>query len=252
MLDLLRSILIIPLIYLYTIVMGSLALLLSLVDRRGKLQHWCAQRWCRMIAVTAGARMRVRGLENIPRDQPCVYVANHQSYLDIPAIIGYLPVQFRIMAKRSLFFVPFMGWFLWRAGHIPIDRENIRSAVANINRAVARIREGYSTIIFPEGTRSRDGSLQEFKSGGFKLALKAGVPIVPITVIGTCRILRRDSLIFHPGEVEIIVDPPIPTDGYTNRTIPELLEKTRAQMAAHLAAASSFSVDLHDHARVDS
>jgi 1-acyl-sn-glycerol-3-phosphate acyltransferase len=252
MLDVLRSLIIIPLIYLYTVVMGVLALLLSLVDRKGKLQHGCARVWCRMIAVTAGARMRVRGLENIPSGQPCVFIANHQSYLDIPALFGYLPVQFRIMAKRSLFFIPFLGWFLWRAGHIPVDRENARAALANIHRAVAKIHAGYSTVVFPEGTRSADGSLREFRSGGFKLALKAGVPIVPVTIIGTCRVLRRDSLVFHPGEVEIVIDPPLPTQGYTNRTLPELIQQTRARIASHLGQPAAALFDLPRCARVDS
>src|SRR5205807_1701919 len=144
------------------------------------------------------------------------------------------------------------GWFLWRAGHIPIDRERARSALANLNRAAAKLREGYSMVIFPEGTRSADGALQAFKSGGFKLALKAGVPIVPVTIIGTYHILRRDSLVFHPGEVEIIIDPPLETDGYTNRTLPELVERTRACIAAHLKPNEATPFDLRDCARVDS
>ncbi|HZS07996.1 MAG TPA: lysophospholipid acyltransferase family protein [Blastocatellia bacterium] len=235
--DVLRSCVIIPLIYLYTIVMALLSLVLSFFDGDGRMQHWCAQAWCRMIAVTAGARTRVRGLENLPRDRACVVIANHQSYFDIPAIWANLPLQFRIMAKRVLFYIPFMGWFLWRAGHIPVDRENARAALANVRRAVDKLQAGYSIVVFPEGTRSKDGRLQDFKSGGFKIAMKAGVPVVPVTIIGTRRVLKKDSLIFHPGDVEVIIDPPIATTDYTNRTLPELVARTRGCIATHLAEA---------------
>jgi 1-acyl-sn-glycerol-3-phosphate acyltransferase len=238
MLDLLRSCITIPLIYVYTLVMGALALLLSFVDRGGRLQHWCARTWCRMIAATAGARVTVEGLENVPPGRACVFVANHQSYLDIPAVWGYVPVQFRIMAKRSLFYVPFMGWFLWRAGHIPVDRDNARAALRSVTRAVERLHAGCSLVVFPEGHRSFDGALQEFKPGGFKIAHKAGVPVVPVTIIGTSRVLKRDSLVFHPGEVRVVIDPPLETVGYTSRTLPQLVERVQAIIAARLGGAS--------------
>lgn len=252
MLDLLRSAIIIPLICLAAMVFSTLALLFSLVDRRGIWQHWCARTWCRIVAALAGMRVRVQGAENIPRSRPCIFAANHQSYLDIPALFAALPVEFRFLARQSLFSVPFLGWFLWRAGHIPIDRERARVALTNLNRAAEKLRAGCSTVIFPEGTRSADGLLQAFKSGGFKLALKAGVPIVPVTIIGTHHILRRDSLLFHPGEVEIIIDPPLEMDGYTTRTLPELMERTRSCIAAHLKQEAPTPFDLPDCARVDS
>jgi 1-acyl-sn-glycerol-3-phosphate acyltransferase len=155
--------------------------------------------------------------------------------LDIPAIWGYVPVQFRIMAKRSLFYVPFMGWFLWRAGHIPVDRDNSRAALANINRAVEKLKDGCSLVVFAEGHRSPDGVLREFKTGGFKLAQKARVPVVPVTIIGSHRVLKKDSLVFHAGRIEVIIDPPLATEGYTSRTLPELMNKTRTIIAANLA-----------------
>ncbi len=252
MLDVLRSAIIIPLICLAAMLFSTLALLGSLVDKRGVWQHWCARTWCRIVAGLAGMRVRVEGVEHLPRSRPCIFAANHQSYLDIPAVYAALPVQFRFLARRSLFSIPFLGWFLWRAGHIPIDRARARSALTHLNHAATKLRGGCSTVIFPEGTRSADGVLQAFKSGGFKLALKAGVPIVPVTIIGTHRILRRDSLVFHPGEVEIIIDPPLETEGYTNRTLPELMERTRVGIAAHLEPKAAMPIDLRDCARVDS
>ena len=235
MVDVLRSCIVIPLIYLYTFVMAILSFILSVFDKDGSLQHWCATTWCRQIAVTAGAKVKVHGLENLPKDTAAVFISNHSSYMDIPAIWGYIPVQFRIMAKRSLFYVPFMGWFLWRAGHIPVDRGNARTAVANMNRVIEKLHEGCSLVVFAEGHRSPDGALQEFKFGGFKMAHKAGVPIVPITLIGTRHVLKKDSLIFHPGNIEVFIDPPLSTAGYTNATLPKLVEQTHAIIAQRLA-----------------
>ena len=235
MFDILRSCIIIPLIYLYTFVMGTLALVLSFFDRDGRLQHWCATTWCRQIAVTAGAKVKVRGLENLPQNTAAVFIANHASYMDIPAIWGYVPVQFRIMAKRPLFYLPFLGWFLWRAGHIPVDRGNARAAVANMKRVVDKLHAGCSLVVYAEGHRSPDGVLQDFKTGGFKLALKAGVPIIPITIIGSNRILKKDSLVFHAGEIEVIIDPQLATTNYNNRNLSELVNQTHAVIAHRLA-----------------
>src|SRR5256714_12736704 len=202
-----------PLICLYTIVMATLSLLLSLYDPTGKRQHWCAQVWCRMIAVTAGVRVRVHGVDHIQPGASYVFLSTHQSYMDIPAMLGYLPAQLRIAAKKSLFRVPFMGWHLTRAGHIPIDRSSTQNAVASMQRAAAYLRDGICAFIFPEGTRSRDGSLQPFKKGGFKLAIQAGVPIIPVIIIGSRQVLPRDSIIFRPGPIDMYVDAPVQTAG---------------------------------------
>lgn len=233
MLAVVHSIVAIPLIYLYTIVMGSLSLLLSLVDKDGSLQHWCASTWCRLIAATVGMRVRVFGLEHLPPPgEPVVYMANHQSYMDTPTIFAFLPVQFRIIAKRSLFRVPFMGWHLSRAGNIPIDRSNRREAMRSIRAAADRIREGTSVVVFPEGTRSVDGVLQPFKAGSFKLAEAAGVRIVPIAIVGTCKVLRRDSLVFHPGRVEMHIHPAVPTAGAAR--LDDVMDEVREAMVRTL------------------
>lgn len=230
-----HSIVAIPLIYLYTMVMATISLSVSFFDPTGKRQHWCASTWTRLIAATVGMRVRVYGLENLPAEGvPVVYMANHQSYMDIPTIFGFMPVQFRIIAKESLFKVPFMGWHLTRAGNIPINRTNRREAMRSISRAADRIREGTPVVVFPEGTRSRDGHLQPLKAGSFKLAVMAGVPIVPLTIIGTCKVLRRDSLIFHPGKVQMYISPAIPTAGAEGAAFDELMASVRDSIAAPL------------------
>jgi 1-acyl-sn-glycerol-3-phosphate acyltransferase len=236
LLNYLHSVIAIPLIYLYTVIMGSLSLTLSLYDPGGRRQHWCARLWCRMIARTAGARVRVYGAERIKPDTSYVFLSTHQSYMDIPAMLGYLPAQLRIAAKKILFRIPFMGWHLWRAGHIPIDRSSTQNAVTSMQRAASYLQKGICAFVFPEGTRSRDGVLHEFKKGGFKLALQAQVPIIPITITGTRRILPPDSLVFRPGAIDMYVDEPIPTAGMTDDDIETLMRRVRAAMATHIRA----------------
>jgi 1-acyl-sn-glycerol-3-phosphate acyltransferase len=234
LLNYLHSLVAIPLIYLYTIIMGSLSLTLSLYDPGGRRQHRCARLWCRMIARTVGARVRVYGAEYIEPDTSYVFLSTHQSYMDIPAMLGYLPAQLRIAAKKILFRIPFMGWHLWRAGHIPIDRSSTQHAITSMQRAAWYLQHGICAFVFPEGTRSRDGHLHQFKKGGFKLALQAQVPIISITIIGTRRILPPDSLTFRPGAIDMYVDEPIPTAGMTDDDIELLMRRVRAAMAHHI------------------
>jgi 1-acyl-sn-glycerol-3-phosphate acyltransferase len=236
LLNYVHSAIAIPLIYLYTFVMGSLSLIISLYDPAGRRQHWCARTWCRMIALTAGARVRVHGaLEHIQPGTSYVFLSTHQSYMDIPAMLGYLPAQLRIAAKKSLFRIPFMGWHLTRAGHIPIDRSSTQNAVASMQKAADYLRDGICAFVFPEGTRSRDGYLHKFKKGGFKLALQARVPIIPITIIGSRQVLPPDEIIFRPGPIDMYVDAPIPTSGLTDEDLEHLMQTVYEIMAKHFS-----------------
>lgn len=232
-LDRARSAVAIPLIYLYTVVMGTLSLASSFFDPEGRRQHRCATTWSRMIARTAGARVRVHGAEHLSDGASYVFLSTHQSYMDIPAMLGYIPAQLRIAAKREVFLIPFLGWHMRRAGHISINRGSTAEAIDALRRAAAEVREGVSVFLFPEGTRSRDGALQPFKKGGFKFALAAGLPIVPVTIIGSRQVLPRDSITFRPGDVDMYLDPPIPTDGLTDEDLPALMQSVRDAMAKH-------------------
>lgn len=229
----LHSAIAIPLIYFYTFVMGSISLGLSLYDPKGRKQHWCARVWCKLIARTAGARVTVHGAEHIKPGTSYVFLSTHQSYMDIPAMLGYLPAQLRIAAKKSLFRIPFMGWHLTRAGHIPIDRSSTQNAIASMQRAANYLDDGICAFVFPEGTRSRDGVLHGFKKGGFKLAIQAGAPIIPVTIIGSRQVLPPDSIIFRPGPMEMYVDPPIPTNGMTEADLEPLMQTVWRAMAKH-------------------
>jgi 1-acyl-sn-glycerol-3-phosphate acyltransferase len=235
-LNYLHSIIAIPLIYLYTIVMGSISLLLSLYDPMGKRQHWCARMWCRMIARTAGVSVRLHGAHHIQPGVSYVFLSTHQSYMDIPAMLGYLPAQLRIAAKKVLFRIPFMGWHLTRAGHIPVDRSSTEKAVTSMQRAASYLRNGICAFVFPEGTRSRDGYLHKLKKGGFKLAIQANVPIIPVTIIGSRQVLPPNEIIFRPGPIDMYVDAPIPTDGLTDADLEPLMENVYNTMAKHFRA----------------
>lgn len=223
----------IPLIYFYTVIMGTLSLALSLNDPEGRKQHWCASVWSRMIVKTVGARVRVHGAEHLRAGASYVFLSTHQSYMDIPVMLGYLPAQLRIAAKREVFLIPFLGWHMRRGRHISINRGSTQEAVESLRRASQEIRPGVSVFLYPEGTRTRDGSLQPFKKGGFRVALQTGLPIVPVTIIGTRSLLPRDSIIFRPTTVDMHIDAPIPTAGLDDQHLPALMRKVREAMLTH-------------------
>jgi 1-acyl-sn-glycerol-3-phosphate acyltransferase len=220
--------------YLETIVMGTISLALSPFDRRGELQHACARWWCRMVALTIGARIRVHGLSNVQPGRSYVYLANHSSLIDTPALFAYLPYQFKIMAKKELFYVPFMGWHLWTSGNFAVDRADARRTAKSLRAVIDGVRSGTSLAGFPEGTRTPDGRLQEFKPGLFKIALRAGVPIVPVTIRGAFALLPKTTLAPRPGRVDVYIGAPIPTAGLDDRALPDLMAKTRSAIEAKL------------------
>ncbi|HXD18044.1 MAG TPA: lysophospholipid acyltransferase family protein [Vicinamibacterales bacterium] len=202
----------IPAITVYTIVLGTLSIGSSLFERRGRFAHRCARTWSRLILVTTGVRVEISGLERLDRDRAYVFVANHQSIYDIPIIFWSLPYQIRIIAKASLGRFPFLGWHLRRAGHILVDRRHPDRA-AIFGRASRLMKEGLSLIVFPEGTRSRDGRVAPFKGGSFYLALEAGLPVVPIAIVGSRHVMLKGRLATYPGHVKLIVHEPIDTTG---------------------------------------
>jgi len=218
------------LIYFYTAVCGTLSLLSSLFDSRGRWQHAFARLWSWLILTTSGIRTRVEGIENVLPETAAIYCANHQSAMDIPVLFVNLPVQFRFVAKRSLFKLPFLGWHLMRSGHIPVDRGRPRDAVRSLDDAAEKIRAGSSVVLFPEGHRSRDGKMLPFRSGSFYLAIRSGVPVVPITLNGTRAVLKPDTYHVRAGQTEMIVHPPIPTSTLTREDVEALSAKVRAQI----------------------
>ena len=202
----------IPAISLYTIVLGTLSIGSSLFERRGYFAHWCARTWSRLILATTGVHVAVTGLERLVPGRTYVFVSNHQSIYDIPILFWALPYQLRIIAKESLGRFPFLGWHLRRTGHMLVDRRRPDRA-AIFDWASSLTSQGLSLLVFPEGTRSRDGRVGRFKGGSFYLALEAGLPVVPLSVVGSRHVMLKGRLATYPGRVRLVVHQPIDTAG---------------------------------------
>lgn len=218
------------LIYSYTVVCGTLSICGSLFDARGRWQHACARLWSWLILKTSGIRVKVEGMEHVNPRETTIFCANHQSAMDIPILFVNLPIQFRFLAKRGLFHMPFLGWHLRRSGHIPVNRGRPQEALKSFELAASKIREGRPVVLFPEGRRSRSGQIMPFKGGTFYLAIRAGVPIVPVTLNGTRAVLKPDTYHVRSGQTEMIIHPPIPTAGLTLEDVDSLSERVRSQI----------------------
>jgi 1-acyl-sn-glycerol-3-phosphate acyltransferase len=198
----------IPAITVYTVVLGAVSIASSLFDRRGHFAHRCARAWSWLILETTGVRVTVEGLERLTPGTTYVFVSNHQSIYDTPVIFSSLPFQLRIIAKESLARFPVLGWHLKRGRHILVDRRH-PDRTGILQRWRALVSEGLSLMIYAEGTRSADGRVGRFKAGSFLLAIEAGLPVVPIAVIGTRRVMPKGRLRTEPGDVTLVVHDPI-------------------------------------------
>lgn len=220
-----------PVVILATIFFGSISLLVSFFDRTGSVQIRVARAWARSLLAAGGVRVRVHGLRRIAPDASYIFVSNHLSYMDTPVMLAHIPVQFRFLAKRGLFQIPFLGQHLSRAGHIPVPRGDPRAAVKTMQRAAETIqKKRISLLIFPEGGRSHDGHLQPFKEGAAYIAIRAGVPIVPVAISGTREVLPFGSGVLKSGLVELHVLEPVDTTGIALKDRGKLTERLRASI----------------------
>ena len=218
----------------FTLLLGALAFLTFPFDRKGNVIHLYARLWGRLILWASGVKVKIRGLERIAPGRPYIFMANHLSAYDIFVLLSELPVQFRWLAKAELFRIPVLGWAMGTAGYISLDRSEPKKAYRSMEEAARRIREGTSVVIFPEGTRSKDGRLQPFLKGGFTLAVKSQVPIVPISISGTWEIMPPQSRKVRKGDVEVVVGEPIETKGYTMKEREELRKRGSEAISANL------------------
>ena len=223
-------------IALYTLVLGTIAIILCLLVPGGYALTPVARLWSRLVLLTCGVRWKAVYDPALDPSGPCVYVANHQSQLDIPALALAMPVDFRVVAKRELLWIPIFGWALWLAGFVFVDRGDRERAIRSLDRAARRVQRGTSIVVFAEGTRSPDGRLLPFKKGGFVMALQAGVPIVPVSIRGGHQVLPKGSLRPRRGTIEVAFGAPVDTSAYSFETRDALIEAVRGRLAAGLQA----------------
>jgi len=214
-----RTILTVITVVIMTLICSSLATIFGLFGPYSIIVYYIAKIWTNSILFAAGVKLHVEGLEKIDPNKSYIFIGNHQSHFDVLSVFSALPLTVRFMAKKELFKIPVFGWSLYASGTIRIDRSNRERAIKSMNNALDRIKRGVSVVVFPEGTRSEDGKIREFKKGGFVLAIKGGIPIVPVSISGSRFILPKNTVRINPGDIKIIFTDPIQTDqlGYQER-----------------------------------
>jgi len=218
----------------YTGILCLPAFASCLLGRSGRWPSFFQRLWAQWLLRTNGIRLKLQGMENLQKDQSYILVSNHASILDIPAIIYASPFPVRFFAKKSLLWFPIFGWFLSLAGHIVIDRQSAPSALKSLKRASSFLKKGISIVVFPEGTRTPDGEVKEFKRGAFLLAQHSKFPVVPVCVSGTYQILPRQGWCFLPGTVCIRMGEPIPTRDLPPRESGNLMGRVRDAIIKNL------------------
>ena len=223
-----------------TVPLTILIIVLGPFDSHGKRVYRINQFWTWLILRMGRISLNVKGLENLESDRQYVFMVNHQSNIDIPILVqSLIRYQLRWIAKKELLWVPLFGWAMWASKHITVDRSDPLDAVKSLERAKRRIAAGISIVVFPEGTRSRDGRLLTFKKGGFLLAVKTRTSIVPVTIVGSARLLPAGAWRLHAGEIDVFVDKPIVTESYPVGKLRTLMDQVRQTIARHLDQSAS-------------
>jgi 1-acyl-sn-glycerol-3-phosphate acyltransferase len=239
----LRALLAVPFALLLTLFISIVTLFWTLILRRDAASvQGLAAWWARSICAASGVVVSVTGTEKLDAEKPYIFAANHQSQFDILALQGFLGIDFRWLAKKELFKVPIWGPAMRKAGYIPVDRSRGRQALKSLGEAAQKIAAGTSVIIFPEGTRTRDGIMQDFKAGAMVLAIKSGVDIVPVAIKGTYEILPKGKLLINPGNVTIRVGNPIATKNRTSKDKHALAKILQEEVTGLLDTMTSHAV----------
>lgn len=228
-----------PLFTIITVICGSIALLVSFADKSGRLQHKIAQSWARAVVRTSGCKLRVRGAENLYKHPVAVYASNHTSYMDTPVVFATLPFQFRILAKKELWKLAFIGWYLNRSGQIAVDTTSPHATLSSLGAGVKALRGGMPLFVFPEGGRTSTGELMPFLSGAAYLAIRAQAPLVPIALTGVYDLLPIHTRHLYPGDLTLSVGEPIDTRGMTPRQVDELTSQLRCSIEELLTAGAN-------------
>ncbi|MBW2539196.1 MAG: 1-acyl-sn-glycerol-3-phosphate acyltransferase [Deltaproteobacteria bacterium] len=217
-----------------TMILGTIVILISPLDRKGNFVHYIGKFWSLMNIFLSGTRIKITGQEKIQKNQSYIVISNHQSLFDVWALIGKIPLQLRWIVKLEIRKMPIFGYALERMGHIYINRKTRSAAASSLEKAARKIKGGTSVIIFPEGTRSKDGHLLRFRRGGGIIALKSGVPILPVTVIGSRFVLPKDTLNLMPGKIEVIVGDIIDPGQFDENRIDDLMDTVKSAIEKNL------------------
>jgi 1-acyl-sn-glycerol-3-phosphate acyltransferase len=229
----LRTLFIAVFLSIYILIVGPPLLVYTVITKDPDPIYWAGVKGVMFFVRAVGVKVRVRGTERIPQGV-CLFVANHTSSADGPAVVGAIPRRIAVLLKQSLFKWPIVGQAFWSAHFIPVNRRAHESAVASVEKATEAMRAGQSFLIYPEGTRSPDGRLQRFKKGAVVMAIKAGVPIVPIACSGAQKIMGKRSMVIRPGEIQVEFLEPIDASKYSLEERETLNERIRAALAAGL------------------
>jgi len=221
-----------PLIWAYTIILGTISLVISLFDRNGRIQHKFARFWSWLVMKTILSPVKVTGMDRVDDSKPRVYAVTHASALDIPILYVYLPFRFRIIFKSELLAYPFVGWHLKRSGQVCINQQNPAASIGAVKSALRSLRAGMPLVIFPEGGRTRDGQIQPFLPGAFFLAIKAQADIVPIALVGTFALLPMNTYHIQCQPLEMRVGEPVSTVGLTLRDMDAVSAKVKSAIEA--------------------
>lgn len=220
-----RSFIFFVLFFPFTFIMGCLSILFIVITFKPRTGFYFAKFWSKGLIKMAGIKLSIENIENIPHNKSVIFIANHQSYFDIPILYATIPKEFRILAKKSLFFIPIFGWHLYLSGNVPIERKNPIRASKGIRDAEEILNNNISILLFPEGTRSRDGELQSFKKGAFFLSKKVGKEIIPVVIRGTSQVLKKGSLKVKKAPVSITFLSSIYQQEINSLTLEELSSK---------------------------
>ena len=218
----------------YTALLGPPALVSCFLDHSRRRPSFFQGLWVDWLLRTNDIRLRLEGMENLKKDQSYILVSNHASILDIPALISAAPFPVRFLAKRSLLWFPIFGWVMYFSGHLLIDRQSAKSALGSLKKASSLLQEGVSIIVFPEGTRSPDGEVKEFKRGAFLLAQHSKFPVVPVSIIGAYEMLPRQGWCLWPGNIYIRIGEPIRTRDLSRQEARDLMKRVRATIMENL------------------
>ena len=216
-----------------TVILGIPVMVAGLLSRTGNLAFSISKLWAYTMLAVSFVRTEIKNKDKILKGTSYIIISNHQSLCDIIVLITTLGIQYRWIIKKEILKLPIFGYALYASRNIFIDRSNTTSAIESINKGFDRLPKGVSVMVFAEGTRSPDGQIHEFKKGGFITAVARKLPILPVTVNGSRRVMHKGSFTLKPGKIQVVIGDPIDTSGYTNDTIPELIDKTRQTIMAN-------------------